>query len=98
MSGQFGSFDNLADRKELMILLQRLGTDTARADFVRRVYALSPLWRDSCRTVKYLTPSRAYFLLVHICGVLGVSIEQAAALLDEEVRKNGVNPKGVRAC
>lgn len=94
-TGQYGSFDGLDNRREVMILFMRLGqslptplADARRAKFLQGLIphsigalASAPLIVQPC------DPVAAYNLMVQICGVLEVPIDKAARLLDEEVRK-----------
>jgi len=94
-SGQFAPFDALDNRRELMILFQRLGkhlpaplADQRRTEWllglIRRVegpWQNHPFETGPCCAVE------AYRLCVAICGVLGISIDVAARLLDETVRR-----------
>ncbi len=87
MSIQFDTFDNLEDRRELMILFQKLPSDQARADWLASLIktgkfgAYEPEVNPaSCH------PVGAYHLFVQIVGVLGVPIREAAVALDRHVR------------
>lgn len=96
---QFDTFDNLADRRELVILFERLGSDLpaqqareVRAKFLEELATLhaGPLNGDG--KPWYVNPDAcdpggAYMLFVNITGILGVPIKGAAARLDETVRK-----------
>lgn len=95
-TGQFGSFDGADNRRELMILMQRLGQHLPspldrerRARFLQHLLprstnclATKPLVVDA----KQCDPVGAYWLLVSITGALGVPIDVAARMLDEAVR------------
>ena len=98
-AAQFGSFDGLDNRREIMILFQRLGdglpdqiANERRAAWLQSLIphsvsgmATSPLIVQPCDAIE------AYRLFVAITGVLGVPIYKAAKMLDEEVRrKRGV--------
>ncbi len=91
-SGQFGSFCGADNRRELMILLQKLGGghqgDHRRAEFLRRLCSRSTNgFSDKSVAVTPVDPVQAYNMLVQITGVLGVSIDAAAAALEREVKK-----------
>lgn len=83
------TFDGLDNRKEVMILLQRLGSDQRRARFLESLipsslkgFAGCPMKvRGNCDSVT------AYFMLVGVCNELGVSINTAAQRLDKVVRQ-----------
>lgn len=97
MSIQFGTFDTLGDRRELLILFQKLGEGLpdfrarhVRANWLERLVAKSTnSWDkvpvevnpDSC------SPVGAYNLFIQIVGVLGVPIAEAASALDKCVAK-----------
>ena len=83
------TFDGKDNRKEIMILLQRLGSDKRRAAFLESLIPLSlkgfsgyPL-----KVTGNCDPSAAYFMLVGICNELGVSINVAASKLERVVKK-----------
>lgn len=96
---QFDTFDNIADRRELVILFQRLGSGLpepmdceVRQKFLEMLILLSMSGMDECPVkidVNQCTAVGAYQLFVQIVGVLGVSIADAAKLLDDCVRKKG---------
>jgi hypothetical protein len=82
-------FDGLDNRREILILLERLGSDMRRARFLESLIPISlkgfagvPMTvQGNCDSVA------AYFMLVGVCNELGVSINDAAQLLEKEVRK-----------
>jgi hypothetical protein len=90
------SFDGLDNRREVMILFQRLGkhlpeklADAKRAKFLASLIphsvgalAPAPLIVPPCDAVG------AYGLFIAICNALEVPIDKAAKMLDEEVRKD----------
>ena len=88
MKTELEVFDGRDNRREIMILLQRLGTDRRRAAFLtalarhsRNGFALAPtMVTGPC------DPVAAYFMFVSICNELGTSINEAAELLQREVR------------
>lgn len=83
------SFDGKDNRKEILILLEKLGSDMLRARFLESLIPLSlkgfagvPMTvRGNCDAVA------AYFMLVGVCNELDVSINEAARLLEAEVRR-----------
>jgi hypothetical protein len=96
MANQFGSFDGLDNRKEIMAMLRHLGMKggsaacrgSERAAFLRNLvgqsesgFALAPV------EIPALSLVEAYFAFTAITGVLGVPIEEAAKALEAEVRK-----------
>lgn len=85
---ELSTFDGLDNRREVMVLLQRLGSDQARADFISKLVQRSRNGFAGCRAqvVQCCDPVAAYFMLVGCCNELGVSIEEAAKRLEAEVR------------
>ena len=89
------TFDGLDNRREVMILLQRLGSDQCRARFLESLipssikgFSQSPMRvRGNCDSVA------AYYMLVSICNELGVSINRAAHKLEAEVKCSLRNTK-----
>ena len=84
------TFDGLDNRRELVILLERLGSDQARADFISSIVTrYSPLGGVGCgvQVLQNCDPISAYFMLVSCCNELKVSINTAAKLLDRTVAK-----------
>ena len=96
---QFDTYDNLADRLELVILFQRLGEGLpspmdreVRKKWLEMLILMSMSGMDKCPVEIYVeqcTPVGAYNLFVQFVGVLGVPIDDAAKLLDDCVRKKG---------
>lgn len=82
-------FDGLDNRKEVMVLLDRLGSDQRRAAFLCSVVSKSRngFANTNVQVVKYCDSVTAYYMLVSICNELGVSINTAARRLDEVVRR-----------
>jgi hypothetical protein len=68
-------------------MLERLGTDAARAKFIE---SLIPLTLKFCgvpmKVQGRCDPIAAYFMLVGVCNELGVPINEAARRLENEVR------------
>lgn len=89
MKSEIEVFDGLDNRRELLILLERLGSDQRRARFLESLisrsnkgFAGSPVRIDGpC------DPIAAYFILVGICNEIGVSINEAARRLENRVRR-----------
>ncbi len=96
MSGQFGTFDNVDDRRELVILFQQLGEGLpdaqARCVRARWLESLIPLSVSGLAAAPMRVnadvchPTGAYELFVQIVGVLGVPIKDAALKLARTVR------------
>ena len=95
MSVQFDTFDTLGDRRELVILFQRLGADLPEV-LAREARAkwLESLMQDSLTMAAPLHvnpdtchPIGAYSLFIQIVGVLGVPIRVAAKKLDAYVTR-----------
>ena len=95
VTGQFGSFDGLDNRKTVMDLFVRMGHGVTeeiaairRRDALKRLIALS----ENCfaELMVDITPCsvvEAYFAFTAITGCLGVPVEKAAKQLEEEARK-----------
>lgn len=89
MKSELDTFDGLDNRREVMILLDRLGNDKRRAKFLESLipnslkgFAGCPMKvKGNCDAVA------AYFMLVGVCNELGVSINTAARMLDKVVRQ-----------
>lgn len=81
-------FDGLDNRKTLMELLGRLGSDQRRAEFLkslmpspaRGLSGVPAMITGDCDTVA------AYCMMLGICNELGVSINTAARKLEGAVR------------
>lgn len=96
---QFDTYDNREDRRELVIMFQRLGEGLpspmgreVRQKFLEMLFLLSMSGMDKCPVeidVEQCTPVGAYNLFIQFVGVLGVPIDDAAKLLDDCVRKKG---------
>ena len=86
---ELDTFDGLDNRREVMILLSRLGSDQRRARFLESLIPLSLKGFAGCPMKVYgpCDPVRAYFMLVGVCNELGVSINEAAQRLEKEVRR-----------
>lgn len=85
------TFDGKDNRREIMILLQRLGTDDKRARFLESLIPSSLKGFAGCPmkvqgTCDMVT---AYYMLVGVCSHLGVSINTAATRLEHVVKKQG---------
>jgi len=93
-SGQFGSFDGLDNRRTVMELFCKMSLRVPesvgrarRQKFLERLIAFSDNgFADKMVEVTPCDPVTAYHLFVAITGCLGVNIEKAAKLLEEEVR------------
>ena len=87
--GQFGTLDTRDDRRELMILLQKLGTNEKRARFLKGLIPHSVSMASANIRVDPVqcTTVGAYWLLVSITGVLGVPMDNAARMLEQEVKR-----------
>lgn len=89
MNSDLQTFDGLDNRRELMILLDRLGSDRARRAFLLGLVPLSlkgfagipARLEGPCNAVT------AYNMLIGLCNEVGVPINEAAKRLDERVRR-----------
>lgn len=88
MRSELETFDGLDNRKEVMVLLMRLGSDQNRARFLESLIPSSLKGFAGCpmKVRGVCTPVGAYYMLVSICNELGVSINVAARKLEEEVK------------
>ena len=88
MKSELDTFDGLDNRREVMILLQRLGSDQDRANFISKLLTRSKKQGFATCAVKVVNcdPVSAYFMFVSCCNELGVSVNEGARLLEEEVR------------
>lgn len=92
---QFGTFDTLGDRKELVILFEKLGEGLpepqamkVRAKFLESLIPLSVGTLSGAPwQVTPCSATEAYLLFVQITGVLEVPIATAAKILDATVKK-----------
>ncbi len=89
VKSELESFDGLDNRREIMILLERLGSDQRRARFLEslipasaRGFAGVPMKVCGC-----CDPVAAYYMLVGVTNELGVSINWTARRLDREVSR-----------
>ena len=89
MRTELESFDGLDNRREIMILFQRLGSDARRAKFLESLIPSSLKGFAGCpmKVTGGCDPIAAYYMLVGITNELGVSINEAARLLDKEVSR-----------
>lgn len=87
--GELRTFDGRDNRREVMILLQRLGTDRRRARFIEGLIRLSGNGFASApaRVAGNCDPVTAYHLMIAACNELGVSINEAARRLEAEVKR-----------
>ena len=94
MKSELDTFDGLDNRREVMILLDRLGSDRARARFIESLIPRSLNGFAGCpmRVSGNCDPVSAYYMLVSTCNELGVSINEAARLLDREVARGDRRP------
>lgn len=89
MKTELETFDGLDNRREIMILLERLGSDAARKRFLEGLIPRSLKgFKNAPMKVKGNCDAvAAYYMLVGICNELGVRINEAAVLLDREVSR-----------
>lgn len=91
VKSEIETFDGLDNRREVMILLERLGSDQRRAQFIESLIPLSLKGFAGCpMKVQGVCDSvRAYFMLVGVCNELGVPINEMARRLEREVSRGG---------
>ncbi len=87
MKTEIETFDGRDNRREVMILLDRLGSDRKRAAFIESLIPLSLRGFAGCpmSVVGNCDSVSAYYMLVGVCNELGVSINDAAKKLDRVV-------------
>ena len=95
MTKQFDTFDTLDDRREIVILFERLGEGAANPNQVR-AYFLRMMMLLSCNgfheqvpaiDVSQCHPTGAYMTFVHLVGVLMIPMSNAVKILEECVSK-----------
>jgi hypothetical protein len=89
MKSELETFDGRDNRREVMVLLDRLGTDQNRAQFLESLIPNSLRGFAGCpmKVCGNCDAVAAYYMLVGICNELGVSINVAARRLESEVRR-----------
>lgn len=89
---ELSTFDGLDNRREIIILLERLGSDQRRAQFLEGLIPLSLKGFAGCpmQVQGACDCCAAYFMLVSICNEIGVSINEAARRLDGVVKRGEV--------
>ena len=97
MKSEIDTFCGRDNRREVMILLQRLETDTRRARFIESLIPHSLRGFAGCpmKVKGNCDPVAAYFMLVGVCNELGVSINEAARRLEREIKRAQQGPKSV---
>lgn len=83
------TFDGLDNRRSIMLLLGRLGTNKRRARFLEGLipYSLKGLTGVPMKVTGECDVGTAYYMLVSVCHELGVPINTAAVKLEQEVRR-----------
>ena len=89
MGSELTTFDGLDNRREVMLLLDRLGSDSRRARFIESLIPHSLQGFAGCpmKVVGACDAVSAYFMLVGVCNELGVPINVAAQKLERLVKK-----------
>lgn len=84
------TFDGRDNRREIMILLERLGSDRRRARFLESLipHSLKGFKNAPMKVTNHCDAVAAYYMLVGVCNELGVSINTAAARLEQEVKRS----------
>ena len=92
VKSELETFDGKDNRREIVILLQRLGSDARRARFIESLIPFSLRGFAGCdmKVRGACDAIAAYFMLVGVCNELGVSIDEAARRLEAVVAKGGV--------
>lgn len=93
-NSELQTFDGLDNRREVMMLLVRLGSDARRAAFIESLIPASLKGFAACplKVTGNAAPVPAYYMLVGVCNELGVSINEAARLLEREVKRYERSP------
>lgn len=88
IKSELDTFDGLDNRREVMILLDRLGSDTRRARFLESLIPHSLKGFAGCpmKVNGNCDAVAAYYMLVSICNELGVSINYAAQQLERTIQ------------
>ena len=88
MKSELEYFDGLDNRKEIIALLFRLGSNTKRAQFIESLipHSLKGFAECPMRVTGNCDPVAAYYMLVGVCNELGVSINLVAQKLEKEVK------------
>ena len=88
MATELETFDGRDNRRELMILLDRLGADKRRAKFIESLIPASAKGFAGCpmKVQGNCDAVAAYFMLVGVCNELGVPINRAAATLENWIK------------
>lgn len=83
------TFDGRDNRKEIMLLLCRLGNDHRRKVFIEGLIPHSLRGFAGCpmKVTGACDPVSAYYMMVSVCNELGVSINTAATALEKEVKR-----------
>ena len=89
MKSELETFDGLDNRREIMILLQRLGSDARRAQFLESLipYSLKGFAGCPIKVRGNCSPVAAYYMLISVCNEIGVSINEAARRLEKKVKE-----------
>ena len=95
MKSELEYFDGLDNRKEIMMMLFRLGSDEARKAFIESLIPFSLKGFKGCpmKVTGNCDPSAAYFMLIGVCNEIGVSINEAARRLEQAVKNKNSNCK-----
>ena len=89
MKSELQTFDGKDNRKDVMMLLMRLGNDQRRAAFIESLIPHSLKGFAGCpmKVTGRCDTVSAYYMLVSVCNELGVSINTAAQRLEKEVKR-----------
>lgn len=90
MKSELDTFDGLDNRREVMILLERLGSSARRARFLESLIPLSLKGFGGCpmKVQGNCDAVAAYYMLVGVCNEVGVSINEAARQLERRVKRD----------
>lgn len=81
-------FDGRDNRKELIILLEKLGSNEKRASFIESVIParFKGVPGFPMKVTGHCDAVAAYFMLLNICGVLGASINDVVSQLERQIK------------
>lgn len=90
MKTELEYFDGLDNRKHIIQMLERLGSNERRAKFLESLipHSLKGFAEAPMKVQGNSDAVGAYFMLVGICNELGVSINYAAQKLEKVIRKS----------
>ena len=88
-NSELQTFDGLDNRREIMLLLVRLGNDANRKRFIEGLIPIALKGFANCpmKVQGNCDPVSAYYMLVAVCNEIRVSINEAARRLENRVKR-----------